>query len=432
MVSPGDKLLVDFGKIILTVLEHESSEDDEIFQSRSNGDIFSSGHAPEIDSSKIGNIMFMLNTSQKDANPGSKNKTSSFGSIQRPKRSLPKKQKTTKIVICQVENDCMISVHKPVHISSAGKNNTPISDATEPEDFKLLEWADENNIDFIVFKQIHDKDELKFLMSHSSTNAKKYLGLQNKSIHTIFEDIVNECDGVVIGRGTLALETSLADVCKIQKQVVHRCNELSKPVVISTQLLESMVLCHTPTISEVTDITNAVLDGTDSLMLSGETAYGIDPVRAFNACAGICIEAEKHLDYTNHCENIKKMLGKDITITENTCFSAVTTVISTHAKVIVCLTESGRTAQIISRFMPPCMIIALTNSQRTYRQMKIIRGVSPFYVTEEDEGELLVRILDIVKTNNFAIEGDNFVLVGGLLHNFAAGATCSLRIITVK
>ena len=283
-----------------------------------------------------------------------------------------------------------------------------------------------------MFKQVRSNDELNFLLNHSATNAKKFLGLQNKSSLSMFEDIINECDGVVIGRGTLALETSLADVCRIQKKVVHRCNELAKPVVISTQLLESMVLSNTPTRSEVTDITNAVLDGADALMLSGETAYGIDPVRAFNACARICIEAEKYLDYANQCENVKKALGKNITISENTCFSAVTTVISTNAKVIICLTELGRTPQILSRFMPPCIIVALTNSQRTYRQMRIIRGVSPFYVTEEDEGELLIRIFDIVKTNHFGSEGDNIVLIGGLLHNFAAGATCSLRILTVK
>ena len=431
LVSPGDKLLVDFGKIILTVLENDSVDSEDF--SRSSNDLFNSKYMPEIDSCKVGNIMFMLNTSSKPAEIVEKKpKMNSFNFIQRPKRVIGKSPKSSKIVLCSVETDCIITVNKPVHISSANKKETPLSDLTAPEDFKLIEWADANSIDFIVYKQVRNEEDLDFLVSLSSTNAKKILGLQNKSSLSIFEELIQNTDGVVIGRGTLAFETSLADVCRIQKQVVSRCNELSKPVVISTQLLEGMVFSSAPTRSEVTDITNAVLDGADALMLSGETAYGVDPVRAFNACARICVEAERFLDYQGQCEKIKKILGREITITENTCFSAVTTVICTHAKVIVCFTESGRTAQIISRFMPPCAIVALTNSQRTCRQMKIIRGVCPFYVTEENEIELQAIVFEIIKNNRFGVVGDNIVLVGGLLLNFAAGATCSLRLLTVK
>ena len=388
----------------------------------------------EIDSSKAGNIMFMLNSPQKIFIIENRPKSGSSNNIpqNRIKISNPKQPKSGKIVICRVENDCIISVHKPVHISSTGKTDTPISDATVIEDFKLIEWASENNIDFIVFKQIRNKEDLDFLLSLSSLSAKKILGVQNKSCLNMFEDVTNIIDAVVIGRGTLALETSLADVCRIQKQVVSKCNKLAKPVIISTQLLENMIFHSSPTRSEVTDITNAVLDGADALLLSGETAYGIHPVHAFNACAKICIEAEKFLNYTGQCEKIKKHLGSGITVTENTCFSAVTTVLSINAKAIVCLTESGRTAQIISRFMPPCVIVALTNSEMTCRQMRIIRGVYPFHVKEERESDLLEKIFEIVKNNKFAQEGDFIVIVGGISHNFEAGATCSMKILTAK
>lgn len=432
MVSPGDKLLVDFGKIILTVLENESFAFSDSPSSKSVNNLDEFQHDVEPDSCKVGNIMFILNSPNVLKSPEKKPKKGSLNSFQRPKRIVRKMQKSSKIVMCSVENDCSIQQNKPVHISSPGKLDTPLSDLTAPEDFKLIEWADENNIDFIVYKQVHNKEDLDFLLSLSSPSVKKILGLQNKSSLSMFEDLVNTTDGVVIGRGTLALETSLADVCRIQKQVVHRCNDLSKPVVISTQLLESMVSSSAPTRSEVTDITNAVLDGADALMLSGETAYGVDPVRAFHACVSICKEAEKYLDYIGQCEKIKKMLGSNITITENTCYSAVTTVISTWAKAIVCFTESGRTAQIISRFMPPCNIIALTNSQKTCRQMRIIRGVIPFYVTEELEVDLLQKMFEIIKSNQLGNIGDYIVVVGGHSINFEAGATCSLRIVVVK
>ncbi|OMJ91911.1 hypothetical protein SteCoe_5472 [Stentor coeruleus] len=433
MVTPGDKLLVDFGKIILTVLSNESSDSESYSFSRSFTSIASQDLNLDIDSSKSGNIMYMLNSTQKIESSLKRQKTNSFNeNLLRPKRITPKNHRGAKIVMCRVENDCTITVHKPVHISSSDGHEIPTSDATVSEDFKLIEWANENNVDFIVFKQVRNEEDLGFLMDLASSNIKKFLGLQNKGTVTQFEKLITETDGVVIGRGTLALETSLADVCRIQKKTVKRCNELGKPVIISTQLLESMVFHNTPTRSEVTDITNAVLDGTDALMLSGETAYGHDPVRAFNACARICIEAEKYLDCQGECERIKKLLGNNITITENTCYSAVTTVLSTHAKVIVCLTESGRTAQIISRFMPPCAIVSLTNSEVTERQMRIIRGVYPFFVKETQESELKDRIFEIVKTGNFAEVGDNIVVVGGLLYNFAAGHTCSLKILVVK
>ncbi|OMJ66273.1 hypothetical protein SteCoe_36938 [Stentor coeruleus] len=269
-------------------------------------------------------------------------------------------------------------------------------------------------------------------MDLSSGNAKKILGLQNKTTVSQFDNFICETDGVVIGRGTLALETSLAEVIKIQKHTTKKCNELGKPVIISTQLLENMVNHNKPTTPEVTDITNAVLDGVDALLLSGETAYGHDPVRAFKVCANICIEAEKHLDYQGRCEHIKSIIGSNITISENTCYSAVTTVLSNHAKAIVCLTESGKTAQLISRFMPPCAIVALTNSQVTVRQMRIIRGVYPFYVTETQESELVDKIHNIIRKENFAQEGDDIVVVGGLMFNFSAGSTCSLKILKVK
>jgi pyruvate kinase len=426
LVHPGDKLLVDFGKIILTVITEEYQA------SKSESCLQIPGFLPDEDSSKIGNIMYMLNSTKSIGNSISSSKALSFNDdFQRPKRQ-PKGEKVSRTILCRVENDCILSVHKPVLISSSGKTETPVSDVTAPEDFKLIEWANENEIDFIVIKQVRSEEDMNFIINLADPSAKKILGVQNKDSLEMFDQTIQGVDGVVIGRGTLALETSLADVCRVQKKIVKKCNELSKPVIISTQLLESMVYHNSPTRSEVTDVTNAVLDGADALLLSGETAYGHDPIRAFLACARICVEAERHLNYSDQCEKIKKILGKNITITENTCYSAVTTVLCTDAKVIVCLTESGRTAQIISRFMPPCAIVALTNSRRTERTMKIMRGVHPFFVTESDELELLMKIFDIVKREKFAVVGDNIVLVGGLLQNFAAGNTCTLKILTVR
>lgn len=424
MVSPGDKLLVDFGKIILTVLNPDRLN--EKYLSKSQADFSSIESLSEQDNLK--EAIFSYNLSSSLIISGSRKQNL----FPRHKKTSSMNTKPDKIVRCQVENDSIITVHKPVYISSEKKTEIPMSAATVAEDFEMIQWATQNNIDFIVFKQATDKEDLDCLLSLSSSSAKKILGVQNNIALTMFEEAAKLTDGVLIGRGTLALETSLADVCKIQKKIVDRCNELAKPVIISTQLLENMVLHNSPARSEVTDITNAVLDGADALLLSAETAYGQHPVKALEACSSICIEAEKYLDHVGKFEKIKKMLGKNMNIVEITCFTAVTTVLSTNAKLIVCLTESGRTAQIISRFMPPCIIVALTNSQTTQRQMRIIRGVYPFYVAEEAESEILEKIYTLAKTNSFASQGDFIVLVGGVLTKFAVAATCSLKILIAK
>ena len=420
--QPGDKLLVDFGKIILTVL------DKPITVNRSDSDLSHCHYHPEPDSSKIGNTMFMLNSSSPIKMK--KKKSSLSGEFQRFKR-LPKEDQMSKELICRVENDCVISVHKPVHICSSRPSQTSSNDASIAEDFKLIEWANNNDIDFIVIRQVNNWEDLDFLLNLINPSTKKIFGLQNKNSFDLFESILSRSDGVVIGRGTLALETSLADVCRIQKKVVKRCNELCKPVIISTQLLENMVINKLPTRSEVTDVTNAVLDGADALVLTGETAYGADPVGSLKYCIRICQEAEKYLKHSEQCRNIKKILGKKLTVTENTCYSAVTTVLSINAKAIVCLTESGSTAQVISRLMPPCPIIALTNSQKTERQLKIVKGVFPFFVYEVNEEDLLKRIYMVLKDNKFVSTDDYFVLLGGINCNFEAGNTCSMRILRV-
>lgn len=421
--QPGDKLLVDFGKIILTVL------DKPISVSRSQSDLKICSYDCEPDSSKIGNTMFLLNSSSPIFSR--KGRYSLSGEFQRLKRQ-PKVNKISKELICRVENDCMISVHKPVHICSSAQNEANFSDGTISEDFKLIEWANNNDIDFIVIRHVSTWEDLDFLLNLINPSIKKIFGLQNKKSVELFENLINRSDAVVVGRGTLALETSLADVCKTQKKVVKRCNELGKPVIISTQLLENMVINKQPTRSEVTDVTNAVLDGADALVLTGETAYGEDPVGALKFCIKICQEAEKFLKYSEQCRKIKKIIGKNITITENTCYSAVTTVLSINAKAIVCLTESGSTAQIISRFLPPCPIVALTNSQKTERHMKVIRGVFPFYVQELNEENLLQTIYHLIKHNNFGQTDDHVVLVGGLSFSFEGGNTCSMRIVRVR
>jgi len=416
LVKPGDKLLIDFGKVEFSVVSVESITH---IMSKTLIDL-------QALNTTLWNFNRQLNCRQELSFEVPRiPKSNSYNAIQRPKRKHPKSPKFPKVVLCRVETDCLFTAHKPVHICPVNSKETPISYATDIEDIKAIEWAAQNSIDFVVYKQVRDAEDLSTLLNFYLPQTKRFVGIQNKNSVDIMEEIITEGDGVVVGRGMLALETSLPQVFRIQKTIVKRCNELAKPVVISTQLLESMVSNSRPSRSEVTDITNAVLDGCDALILTGETAYGENPVRALEACSKICIEAERYLDYQKHLDYILRTLGSNISVAENICYCAVRSVLSLKAALIVCTTESGKTAQIISRFLPPCPILALTNSQRVLRQLKIVRGVFPSFL--ENPSEVLQRTFEIA--GEFAVSGDILVFVGGSHNEFCQGKTCSFKIL---
>lgn len=229
---------------------------------------------------------------------------------------------------------------------------------------------------------MRDKDDLHDFHNIPLPNVKKFIGIQNSCAAKNLEALINAADGIMVGRGMLGLETSVAEVCSIQKKVIKRSNELAKPVIISTQLLETMVHKRYPSSAEVTDITNAILDGCDALLLTAETAFGDYPLEALSACSQICIEAERYLDYNSQCETILEKIYSEITIAEDVCYCAVRSVLALKGKLIICQTRSGKTAQHISRFMPPCPILALTNSIKITRFLKVVRGVYPSLVEE--------------------------------------------------
>lgn len=412
LVNPGDSLLIDFGKIIFTVIEIKNLE-----KTNDRGSSSEELGVPLVKSMhEIINKPIVTHHRSDSLN-------------HRPKRSKPKTKGHKRIVLCKVEHNCVFSSINPVHIRPINRR-TPVSYANDIEDIKDGNWASENDLDFLVYKQVRDKNDIDDIMILNLPNVKRFIGIQNKDSADIKEDLIEAFDGIVIGRGMLALETSLAEVCRIQKEIIKLCNELGKPVIISTQLLESMIHDRYPSSSEVTDITNAVLDGCDCLLLTGETAFGDNPVAALQACSEICLEAEKYLDYTGQCELIFNKLLNNISVTENVCYCAVRAIQALNGKLIVCVTKSGYTAELISRFMPRCTILALTNSMKTLHMLKIVRGVYPAIVTEYG-GLLVTQATEIIKSTGLAKIGDIVAYVGAFEDEFLEGSTSALRIITI-
>jgi len=421
LVKPNDKLLIDFGKIIFTVIDVENSGQTQ---------------ASMLNGKTRDNIIYKLNAScdqqiKIEAEVGSM--TAPAPRSDRPMRIKPKSPRSKHIVVCRVENECTFWAHKPVHISPSDAEAVPpvLSITHEAEDIKAIEWANENDIDFVVYKQVREKDDLVDMLRFSVPNAKKFVGIQSKEASDIYPDLLRMADGIVIGRGSLALETSLAHVCQLQKDITLEANSCGKPVIISTQILESMVYSARPGVTEALDVTNAVIDGCDGFVLTAETAYGLNPVRAVQACVSLCLEAEAVIDYER--ENEKMLRGmSSMSIIENICYCAVRSVLSIQAHLIACITNSGATALMISHFRPPCPILAITNRQKTVRQLRIIRGVFPAYCDETARLDIaLVNVaMEVAVRDGLAKSGDVFVYVSGG-HDFQAGDTSSLRICKV-
>lgn len=235
-------------------------------------------------------------------------------------------------------------------------------------------------------------------------------------------------DGAAIGRGILGVETGLAEVCRLQKYLARKCNDKGKPVILSTQVLESMTTRKKPSRAEVTDVFNMVIDGVDGILLTGETAYGKHPLLAVQSLESIILEAEQQYNYEEEQERILKGITLPMNVADNICYLAVKSVTSTAASLIICITKTGKTAQKIARFRPSCMILAITNSNKVLRYLRIIRGVFPAFMTcEYEEGSFLDAALRIAKDKNLAISGERVIYVGGGKDSFIEGDTSLLR-----
>lgn len=248
---------------------------------------------------------------------------------------------------------------------------------------ETLAFAADQKADFVALSTVTGADDLK--------QGRKYLkehGLEPQLISKIemaealerFDEILEESDAVMVARGDMGVEVPLSRVPVIQKNLILRCNKSGKPVITATQMLESMVRSPVPTRAEVTDVANAIYDGTDAIMLSGETSVGQFPVETVKVMAQVALEAEGALPY-------ESMLRNKWDLTENQTddsisYDAVWSGHQLNASVIVAFTESGATAGRVSKYRPKAPILALTPHENVQRRMTIRWGVTPVIVPE--------------------------------------------------
>ena len=316
-------------------------------------------------------------------------------------------------VVCRVQNNGVLSNHKGVNLPGS-KTNLP---SLTPKDVDDIKFGIENGIDLIAASFVRKKEDVydirKVLEDHGGEDIKIISKIESQEGVDNIEEIIEASDGIMVARGDLGIEIKTELIPGVQKDIIRRCNAAAKPVITATQMLDSMIRNPRPTRAETTDVANAIIDGTDCVMLSGETAGGKYPVQAVRTMRDICITTELSDDFIEKVYNTKIVSRRNTTnsIAKSTCQIAR----ELDAKAIISCTSSGNTSRVISKFRPRTNIVAATTTDSVARQLSIVWGVYPLVIKEAHEtDELIERAIVGGLSEGYLEEGDLTVVTAGV------------------
>ncbi|MFO7963410.1 MAG: pyruvate kinase [Desulfobacterales bacterium] len=312
---------------------------------------------------------------------------------------------------------CSVLVGGEVH-SSKGVNlpssTLKVSVFTE-KDRNDLEFGLKKNVDFVALSFIsheHDVEPVLEILNRQEQGPMLIAKIERPQALDRFDAIMNRVGGIMVARGDLGVEMPLAKVPMIQKRLIRAARNMGKPVITATQMLRSMVDSPRPTRAEATDVANAVLDGTDAVMLSEETATGRFPLEAVRVLDRICHETEPYLEVERFLKDpISDLLPPLQTAISR---SAAWLAHDLNADAIIAFTASGSTARTVSRFRPPQPVIAFTDKPATQRQLSLSWGVSSVEVTFTNIDEMIEKAKSWAIENEMAHRGDRIILTAGL------------------
>ena len=330
-------------------------------------------------------------------------------------------------ILCTVLEGGEVRSRKSLNIPNVPLSMPYISEADERD----LRFGVENDVDFISASFVRSKADVialrKFLDYYGGHKIRIIAKIENIEGVNNFDEILKYSDGIMVARGDMGVEVEFERLPGIQKRFIRKCYQSGKMVITATQMLESMVHSATPTRAEITDVANAVFDGTSAVMLSGETAIGDNPPHVVAVMAKIAEQAE--IDAFDL--KVYSGLRHDVDAADTTnalCDAACTTARDLGAAAIIAVTKSGSTARRVSKFRPIIPIVAATPEKKTFHQLALSWGVSPVLARNQtDADRLFLHAIDCAKQIDAVAAGDTVVITAGVPLNIA-GTTNTIKV----
>ncbi len=337
-------------------------------------------------------------------------------------------------IICKVINGGELGERKGVNVP-----NVPIRlPAITDKDIEDIRFGVEQDVDFIAASFVRNAEcilQIKSLLRECGAPYTPVIAkIENAEGIKNLDEILRVADGIMVARGDLGVEIPAEQVPYIQKMMINKCKDAFKPVITATQMLDSMIRNPRPTRAEVTDVANAVYDGTDAVMLSGETAQGKYPIEALRMMVHICENTEQHLNYDAILGEMANHRMKDTS--SALAYAAVSTAKNLNARCIIAPTGSGATARVLSKFHPHTELIAVSPNERSLRRMQIYWGVRSFHsLMATNTDEICENAIEIGKAKIGLEAGDIAILTAGIpsphVGGFDYGVSNMMRIVTV-
>lgn len=340
--------------------------------------------------------------------------------------SLKVQKLTDTDMLCMVTDGGVLSNRKGVNVPGVELSMPYLSE----RDMSDLEFGAKLGFDYIAASFVRTAADIAYLRKFTNAlgwrTVRIIAKIENMDGVRNIDEIIAEADGIMVARGDMGVEIPFEMIPSIQKKIIKKSYRAGKQVITATQMLESMIANPRPTRAEITDVANAIYDGTSAIMLSGETAAGAHPVEAVETMALIAESTEGQIDYATHFNNATAETKRRIT--DAISHATVTTAHDLGAKAIITVTKSGSTARMISKHRPQCMIIGCTTDEVICRQMNLSWGVVPLMCDEKkNTDELFAHAVEVAEKNGLVSHGDVAVITAGIPLG-VSGTTNMLRV----
>jgi len=317
-------------------------------------------------------------------------------------------------ITARVINGGMLKSRKGVNLPGL---KLSISSITE-KDYADLEFGIKAGVDLVALSFVRKAEDVQELVSKiraGGSNAGVIAKIEKPEALDVIDEIIEEVDGIMVARGDLGIEVPSEKVPMIQKQIIDSCRRAGKPVITATQMLDSMIVNPRPTRAESSDVANAIIDGTDAIMLSGETAAGNYPFEAVRVMDRICRNVEENSDELYHTLSFKLPEWREKQVVESISYTATQLAKFVNAKAIAVITHSGNTAKRIAKYRPEVPVFAFTDSRLVRRQLNLVWGVHSVKLEKVSNTDESVKMMeDYIRKHGLVAKGERIVIATGM------------------